>query len=118
MALFPDFMKRPENRIATQSQHTRGIEGYVFDGVDGSQVAFWECPVEAATEEHVHTFDEYFIVVEGAYSLTLDGEPRIIGPGQECYIPRGTRIAGRAAAGTRTIHFFGAHRADRVASRT
>lgn len=115
MPLFPEFMKRPVNRIASQSQHTPGVEGYVFEGADGSQVAFWECPIEAATEEHSHAFDEYFVVVEGTYSLTLDGEPRIVGPGQECYIPAGTRIAGRAAAGTRTIHFFGARRANRAA---
>jgi len=37
---FPAFMKNDANRIATSS-HTPGIDGYVFDGVDGSQVAFW-----------------------------------------------------------------------------
>ncbi len=114
MTTFPAFMKRPANRIAAQSQHTDGIEGYVFDGADGSQVAFWECPVEATTEEHVHPFDEYFIVVEGSYSLTLDGQERTVRPGQECFIPRGTRIAGQVAPGTRTIHFFSAHRANRA----
>jgi hypothetical protein len=27
---FPEFMKRPENKIATSSQSTPGVEGYVF----------------------------------------------------------------------------------------
>jgi len=116
MAPFPAFMKHPANRIASESQHTPGVDGYVFDGVDGSQAAFWECSSEASTREHVHAFDEYFIVVEGYYSLTLDGEERIVGPGQECHIPRGTRISGRVAPGTRTIHFFGAPRAQRAAT--
>lgn len=109
-------MKHPKNRIAAESQNTDGVEGYVFDGADGSQVAFWECPTEATTAEHIHAFDEYFLVVEGAYFLWLDGEERKVGPGQECFISKGTRIAGRVAAGTRTIHFFGAPRARRAAS--
>jgi quercetin dioxygenase-like cupin family protein len=110
---FPAFMKNPVNRIASVSQHTPGIEGYVFDGADGSQMAFWCCSTDAITAEHVHPFDEYFIVVEGAYLLTLNGQEVRLEAGQECYIPRGTRIAGRAAAGTRTIHVFGGQRAKR-----
>jgi hypothetical protein len=34
--------------------------------------------------------------------------------GDECFIPKGTRISGRAVAGTRTVHAFGGHRADRA----
>lgn len=113
MASFPDFMKNPANRIAASSQRTTGIEGYVFDGADGSQMAFWECRSDAETEEHIHSFDEYFIVVEGSYVLSLDGKHVRVGPGEECFIARGTRIAGKVAAGTRTIHVFGGHRANR-----
>ena len=40
---FPGFMKNPANRIATGQQATPGVDGYVFDGVDGSQMAFWNC---------------------------------------------------------------------------
>jgi hypothetical protein len=35
---FPEFMKNPANRIASGSQATPGVEGYVFDGADGSQM--------------------------------------------------------------------------------
>lgn len=37
MADFPNFMRNAANRIALSSQFTEEIEGYVFDGVDGSQ---------------------------------------------------------------------------------
>ena len=111
---FPTFTKNPLNKVAPSAQHTEGIEGYVFDGADGSQMAFWTCDFDAETAEHVHDFDEYFIVVAGAYLLTLDGTEVRVGAGQECHIPRGTRISGRAAAGTRTIHVFGGHRAERA----
>ena len=40
MADFPVFMKVARNRIALTSQFTDDVEGYVFDGADGSQVAF------------------------------------------------------------------------------
>lgn len=112
---FPSFMKSAANRIAPMAQHTANIEGYVFDGADGTQVAFWECNANANTEEHVHEFDEYFLVVEGSYIVTLDGKDIHLGPGQECVIPRGTRISGSVVAGTRTIHMFGGRRVVRSA---
>ncbi|HMA94365.1 MAG TPA: cupin domain-containing protein [Polyangiaceae bacterium] len=111
---FPAFMKQPQNRIASSAQHTQGIEGYVFDGADGSQMAFWECLLDAETAEHVHTFDEYGVVIEGEYTLVLEGREIIVGAGQEYFIPKGTRIAGRVRAGTRTIHMFGGRRAERA----
>lgn len=37
---FPEFMKNPTNKIDPQAQYTPGIEGYVFDGKDESQMAF------------------------------------------------------------------------------
>jgi mannose-6-phosphate isomerase-like protein (cupin superfamily) len=115
MHQFPSFMKSAANRIASTAQHTAGIEGYVFDGADGTQVAFWECRADAHTEEHVHEFDEYFLVVEGCYTVTIDGKETVVSAGQECVIPRGARISGRVVAGTRTIHMFGGRRAARDA---
>jgi quercetin dioxygenase-like cupin family protein len=107
-------MKTPANRIATSSQHAPGVEGYVYDGADGGQMAFWTVERDATTEEHVHEFDEWFIVVEGLYVLWLDGAEVRVEAGQELFIPKGTRIAGRVVAGTRTIHAFGGRRARRA----
>jgi mannose-6-phosphate isomerase-like protein (cupin superfamily) len=114
MPSFPAFMRNPANRIASSSQHTEGVEGYVFDGADGSQMAFWMVERDAVTAEHVHEFDEWFFVVEGTYVLTLDGAEVRVEAGQECFVPKGTRIAGRVTAGTRTVHAFGGKRAARA----
>ncbi len=116
---FPEFMKQPANRIATRSQATPGVEGFVFDGLDGSQMAFWTCSETASSAPHLHQFDEYMIVVEGCYTLITyeesGGEERTpIRAGQECFLPRGVRHGGEVVAGTRTIHAFGGHRANRV----
>jgi mannose-6-phosphate isomerase-like protein (cupin superfamily) len=113
LADFPSFMKNPANRIAASSQHTPGVEGYVFDGADGGQMAFWTCREAAVSAEHVHDYDEYMVVIEGRYILLMEGRRLSLGPGQECVLPRGVPHSGLAEAGTRTIHAFGGHRADR-----
>jgi len=111
---FPEFMKHAADRIATGSQSTPGVEGYVFDGADGSQMAFWTCRETAASATHAHDYDEYMIVVEGCYTLLIYGERIPVKAGQEYLIPRGVLHGGEVLAGTRTIHAFGGHRANRV----
>jgi mannose-6-phosphate isomerase-like protein (cupin superfamily) len=111
---FPSFMKSSANRIATSSQATPGVEGYVFDGADGSQMAFWTCRETAVSSPHVHEFDEYMLVVQGCYTLII-GDKRIpVRAGEEYLIPKGVRHGGEPVAGTRTIHGFGGHRAQRA----
>jgi len=110
---FPEFMKHPANRIASKAQYTPGIEGYVFDGADGSQIAFWTNPNGGESAEHVHEYDEYFVVVQGQYILIMGGKRIPVRVGEECFIPKGVPHSGESVAGTRTIHAFGAKRARR-----
>jgi mannose-6-phosphate isomerase-like protein (cupin superfamily) len=107
-------MKQPANRIASTHQATPGVEGYIFDGAEGSQMAFWTCHETAASAEHTHDYDEYMLVVEGCYTLLIGGQRVPVKAGEEYVIPRGVRHGGEVAAGTRTIHAFGGHRADRI----
>lgn len=111
---FPNFMKSPANRIATSQQATPGVEGYVFDGADGSQMAYWTCRETAVSAAHAHDFDEYMLVVQGCYTLIIDEKRIPVNAGEEYVIPRGVPHSGEVLAGTRTIHAFGGHRADRV----
>ena len=114
MGEFPPFMKRPGNRIAPSSQATPGVEGYVFDGADGSQMAFWTCTQTSHSSSHVHDFDEYMVVVEGCYTLIIDGRRVPLRDGQEYFIPYGVHHSGEVIAGTRTIHAFGGCRVQRA----
>ena len=116
MKEFPDFMKQPANRIASSSHATPGVEGYVFDGAEGSQMAFWTCRETAASAAHVHEFDEYMVVVQGCYTLIIGSERIPIKAGEEYYIPRGVVHGGEVEGGTRTIHAFGGRRAKRIKS--
>ena len=73
MDKFPEFMQHPAIRIATTGEATPGVEGYVFDGADGSQMAFWTCNQTALSTAHVHDYDEYMLVVRGRYTLIING---------------------------------------------
>lgn len=113
MADFPTFTKNPLNRIARSSQFTDEIEGYVFDGADGSQVALWTSKADRTSAEHAHDFDEYVIVVEGQATVIVGDERTVLTAGMEMVIPKGTRQQMAVKAGTRTIHVFGGKRARR-----
>lgn len=92
---FPEFMKHPANRIATTNQATAGVEGYVFDGAEGLQMAFWTCHETAPSAAHGHDFEEYMIVVQGCYTLILDGKRVSLQAGEEYFIPRGLVHSGK-----------------------
>jgi quercetin dioxygenase-like cupin family protein len=110
---FPAFVRNPINRIARASQYTDDIEGYVFDGADGSQVALWTCKADRASEEHAHDFDEYVLVIDGKCIAILEGRRIELVAGQELLVPKGTRQSMEVVAGTRTMHVFGGKRARR-----
>jgi quercetin dioxygenase-like cupin family protein len=114
MREFPAFMQNPANRINPGFEHTRDIEGFVFDGVDGSQMAFWTCHAERLSAEHAHNFDEYLVCVQGEYTVSLPDRSVTLHPGEEFFIPARVLHGGQCTAGTRTIHAFGGQRAQRV----
>ena len=110
---FPSFVCNPLNRIARSSQFTDDIEGYVFDGADGSQIALWTSRADRVSKEHAHDFDEYVLVIEGAVTAILEGRRIELVAGQELHVPKGTRQSMAVLAGTRTMHVFGGKRAKR-----
>jgi quercetin dioxygenase-like cupin family protein len=113
MDAFPAFMTSSANEIASH-QRSPGVKGYLFDGADGSQMAVFQCAEDGVSKEHVHDFDEYFLVVQGEYTLGI-GDQRIgLTAGMEYLIPSHTPHDGVFIAGTRTIHAFGGRRAERI----
>jgi quercetin dioxygenase-like cupin family protein len=110
---FPNFMKDRENRMPLKSQ-SAGATGWVYDGIDGKQMAYWICETDGASAEHVHPFDEYFTVVQGRYTLILGGRRIDVCKGDEYFIPKNVPHAGKFVKGTRTIHCFGGKRAERL----
>lgn len=81
---------------------------------DGNQMAFWTCHQSATAAVHAHDYDEYMTVLQGCYTLMIDGRRVPIKPGEEYFIPRGVLHGGEVLAETRTTHASGGHRAEGV----
>jgi len=110
MKEFPSFMQRTANRVPTGQQNTPDINGCYYTALDGSQMAFWTCNVDRKSKEHAHDYDEYMICVQGEYTVSIDGQTRVLHAGDEVFIPAGTLQGGSCVKGTRTIHAFGGTR--------
>jgi mannose-6-phosphate isomerase-like protein (cupin superfamily) len=77
-------------------------------------MAFWSCRETAASASLIHDYEEYMLVVQGCYILIINGVRIPVKAGEEYLIPRGVPHSGEVLAGTRTIHAFGGHLANRV----
>lgn len=110
MEHFPEFMKSSENRINLSQQNTDNIEGYFYEGRDGSQMAFWESHSDQISKKHVHDFDEYFVILSGEYIACFEDKEVVMRSGDEMFVPKGTIQWGRCKAGTRMIAAFGGKR--------
>ena len=115
MEHFPDFIKNPANSVLSASQFSKSLEGFLFDGVDGNQVIFWTYSGAGQVPEHTHEYDEYLVVVQGQYTLIIDGKRIPLKKGEEYLVKKGVAHGGEALAGTRTIDCFGGKRAKRAA---
>jgi quercetin dioxygenase-like cupin family protein len=101
------------NSIHAEGHYITGLEGYVFDGADGSQIILWTGREAGVAEEHSHPYDEYILTVQGEYILHMDGKKISLKPGQECLVPKDAKHFGERIANTRTVHAFGGKRAVR-----
>jgi mannose-6-phosphate isomerase-like protein (cupin superfamily) len=110
---FPDFMKNPLNAIDLKMQ-TSGNIGYVYDGKDGSQMAFWTSNTDVVSKEDVHPFDEWMVVIQGQYTVIINGNRYVLNPGDEYLIPKDVPHSGESIKGTRAIYAFGGKRAKRI----
>jgi len=113
MGEFPVFMRNKSNAVDRKFQ-SDGVEGYVYDGADGSQMAHWTCWKNGTSKGYVHDYDEYFVVVQGRYTLIINGRRIVLEAGKEYLIPKGVLHSGEFIASTRTIHAFGGRRAERA----
>lgn len=112
MEAFPDFMKASLNHIESSQQNTPDIDGYYYEGKDGSQICFWTYLADRESKENVHGFDEYVLCVEGEYVEIFDGVEHVLHKGDELLVPKGVPHHGRVTKGTRTIHAFGGKRIE------
>lgn len=104
---FPVFMKQPGSRAADDSRYPASIERHVLNGADGLQMEFWHARSDTSIPQALHDFEEYIMVVEGEYVLSINGMEFPLRPGREFVVPSHAHVSARLAAGTRTLHVFG-----------
>ena len=97
------------NAVPSESQ-SDGVKGWVYNGKDAKQTAYWLCEKDGESSIHTHDIDEYFMVIEGEYILQLEGRRIVLHKGDEYHISKGIPHSGKFRAGTRTFHCFGGKR--------
>lgn len=109
MKEFPAFMRHPANAVLSAGPSS-ALEGFLFEGRDGSQLVLWQCQAGGRSETHSHDYDEYAVVLSGIFTGMIGDRRVTMKPGDECYIPAGTPHSGEYSAGYRAIDAFGGRR--------
>lgn len=79
---------------------------------EGLTLAYWEVDPGAALPEHSHPQEQIANVLEGEFELTVDGESRVLVPGQVAVIPGNVPHSGRALTACRLLDAFQPARED------
>jgi hypothetical protein len=108
---FPDFLQYSTESIPEIARWNLGSgQGNIFLG-DDARMVFWSYPKSEQSEPSINRYDEYIVVVEGRYTIVVNGTSTAYGPdeqgGPDVHIPSGLRHSRQVIGGTRTIHVFG-----------
>ena len=72
--------------------------GRASSGHDGYSVAHMFAPAGWHEPAQVCQFDEINLVVSGQLAVQTDGETTVVGSGESCLVPAGTRVQYRNAS--------------------
>lgn len=84
------------------------VPGYKvrFVHTDNMTFAYWNIDAGASLPEHSHPHEQVANIIEGRFDFNLEGEKRIIAPGDIVAIPSNARHGGRAVTDCRIIDVF------------
>lgn len=74
--------------------------------------AYWTIKKGSTLPDHSHPHEQVANVIEGELNLTVDGESRIMTPGQVAVIPGGISHSGTAVTDCKIIDVFHPVRED------
>jgi quercetin dioxygenase-like cupin family protein len=69
-------------------------------------LAYWDVDPGAELPEHSHPHEQIANVLEGQFELTVNGESRILEPGQVAVIPSHVSHSGKALTPCRLLDTF------------
>ncbi len=73
---------------------------------DNMTLAYWDVDPGAVLPEHSHPHEQIANVLEGEFELTVNGETRLLAPGQVAVIPGNVPHSGRAISACRLLDAF------------
>lgn len=84
------------------------VPGYraVFVHSEQITVAYWTIAAGAALPEHSHPHEQISNLIEGEFEMVIEGERRLLKPGEVAVIPSHVRHAGKAVTACRIIDVF------------
>ncbi len=81
-----------------------GISGWKVGGAEGL-VVFFEIQPGTVLPDHSHCF-QWGFVIDGSIELTIGGETRVYGKGQQYIIPEGVPHSTRIPDGALAMDYF------------
>jgi quercetin dioxygenase-like cupin family protein len=90
------------------------VPGYRAKFIHGDNLtlAYWDVDPGAALPKHSHMHEQIANVLEGRFELTVDGQARILEPGQVAEIPSNIQHSGKAITHCRLLDVFPPKRDD------
>ncbi len=83
----------------------KGIQAWISQS-DNHQVVFFDITPSAEVTEHFHETPQWGVVIEGEIELTINGETKIYGKGDEFHISALAKHSARFRSRFRSIDFF------------
>ncbi len=84
------------------------VPGYKvrFVHSDNMTLAYWNIDAGAALPEHSHPHEQVVNIIEGRFEFNLEGDTRVIEPGDIVVIPGHIKHGGKAVTHCRIIDVF------------
>lgn len=101
MSGYPDVIRLlPEADIAF-----KGVRAWILQGGE-SQLVFFEMEPSADVPEHIHSYAQWGMVVEGEMELVINGKTRVCRKGDEYVIPAEAKHYAKFLVKTRVVDLF------------
>ena len=90
------------------------IPGYTaaFLHSEHMTLASWQIRADSQFPEHSHPHEQFMIISEGEFELTVGGETEVLRPGVVAVIPSDAEHSGRALTDCKVIDIFHPVRED------
>jgi quercetin dioxygenase-like cupin family protein len=98
----------------TEIESREIVPGYRarFIHTENMTLAYWDVDPGAELPQHSHPHEQIANVLEGEFELTVEGETRVLVPGQVAVIPGNVPHSGRAITACRLLDAFQPARED------